>query len=119
LNISVHQAKKLSLEAMGRLVQASEEIRFEGTNRQQVYGWVERLLVQQKYTVQGERARGLIRRYIETMTGLSRAQVTRLIGRYTASGRVQATDCRRHRFPSATRGPTSSCWPRSTRHTRP
>ena len=47
----------------------------------------------------GKAARGLVRRYIEKMTGLSRAQVTRLIARYTASGRVQATVYRRRRFP--------------------
>ena len=33
------------------------------------------------------------------MTGLSRAQVTRLIARYTAGGRVQPTVYRRRRFP--------------------
>jgi len=32
------------------------------------------------------------------MTGLSRAQLTRLIARYTASGRVQVTVYRRRRF---------------------
>jgi hypothetical protein len=32
------------------------------------------------------------------MTGLSRAQVTRLIGRYMANGRVEARAYRRHRF---------------------
>jgi transposase InsO family protein len=48
--------------------------------------------------VQGKAARGLVRRYIEKMTGLSRAQVTRLIARYTASGRVQVTVYRRRRF---------------------
>ncbi len=35
-----------------------------------------------------EYTRGLLCRYIERMTGLSRAQVTRLIARYTASGKV-------------------------------
>jgi hypothetical protein len=39
-----------------------------------------------------------LRRYVEKMTGLSRAQVTRLIQRYTSSGRVEATVYRRHRF---------------------
>jgi transposase InsO family protein len=99
LNISVHEAEKLSLEAIGRFVEASEEIRFEGANRRQVYGWVERLLVQQEYALQGKAARGLVRRYIEKMTGLSRAQTTRLIARYAASGRVEATVYRRRRFP--------------------
>jgi transposase InsO family protein len=100
LNISVHEAEKLSLEAIGRFVEASEEIHFEGANRTQVYGWVERVLVQQEYAHQGKSARGLVRRYIEKMTGLSRAQTTRLIARYAASGRVEPTVYRRRRFPA-------------------
>jgi transposase InsO family protein len=99
LNVSVHQAEKLSLEEIRDFVAASEGIRFESANRRQVYGWVERLLVEQEYAQQGKVARGLLRRYIEKMTGLSRAQVTRLIARYAASGRVEATVYRRRRFP--------------------
>lgn len=95
----MHEAEKLSLEAIGRFVEASEEIHFEGANRTQVYGWVERVLVQQEYAQQGKSARGLVRRYIEKMTGLSRAQTTRLIARYAASGRVEPTVYRRRRFP--------------------
>jgi len=95
----VHQAEKLNLEGIRRFVEASEEIRFEGANRGQVYGWVERVLVEHEYAQQGKGARGLLRRYIEKMTGLSRAQVTRLIARYAASGRVQPTVYRRRRFP--------------------
>jgi transposase InsO family protein len=99
LNISVHEAEKLSLEAMSLFVEASEEIRFESKNREQVYDWLERVLVGQEYAKQGKSARGLVRRYIEKMTGLSRAQVTRLIARYSATGRVQPTVYRRRRFP--------------------
>ncbi len=83
---------------MGLFVAASEDIRFESKNREQVYGWLERVLVGQEYAQQGKAARGLVRRYIEKMTGLSRAQVTRLIARYTATGRVQPTVYRRRRF---------------------
>ena len=54
----MHEAEKLSLEAIGRFVEASEELRFEGENRQQVYGWVEQVLVQQEYAQQGKAARG-------------------------------------------------------------
>ena len=95
----MHEAEKLSLEAIGRFVAASEELRFEGENRQQVYGWVEQVLVRQEYAQQGKAARGLVRRYVEKMTGMSRAQVTRLIARYTATGQVRPTIYRRRRFP--------------------
>jgi len=93
------------LESISQFVLASEELRFESENRQQVYEWVESVLVQQEYTRQGKAARGLLRRYVEKMTGLSRAQVTRLIACYTASGRVEVTVYRRRRFPQRyTRG---------------
>ena len=98
VNIRMDDAEKLSLESIGRFVLASEEVRFEATDRRQLYGWVERVLVGQQYAEQGKAARGLLRRYVEKMTGLSRAQVTRLIALYMASGRVQVTVYRRRRF---------------------
>ena len=95
----MREAEKLSLEAIGGLIAASEEIRFGSENRQQVYGWVDRVLVQQEYAGQGTAARGLVRRYVEKMTGLSRTQVTRLIAHCTATGQVRSTVYRRRRFP--------------------
>jgi transposase InsO family protein len=81
LTTSVHEAEKLSLDQIESFLKASEEIRFEGENREQVYSWVEQLLRQQQYQKQGRKGRGLLRRYLEKMTGLSRAQGTRLIAR--------------------------------------
>jgi hypothetical protein len=45
VNIRMDDREKLSLEAIGRFVAASEEIRFEAESRQQLYSWVERVLV--------------------------------------------------------------------------
>jgi transposase InsO family protein len=98
VNIRMVRAEELSLESIGRFVAGSEDIRFEAEDRQQLYGWVEQVLVGQQYGQLGKSARGLVRRYIEKMTGLSRAQVTRLIACYTATGRVQVTVYRRRRF---------------------
>jgi hypothetical protein len=58
LNISVHKAEKLILEAMVLFVEASQGIRFESKNREQVYGGLERVLVEQEYALQGKAARG-------------------------------------------------------------
>jgi transposase InsO family protein len=97
--ISVHEAEKLSLQAIEKFLLAAQEVRFEASQREEVYGWVERLLCQQEYARQGRRARGLLRRYIGKMTGLSRAQLTRLVSCYVATGRVRMKTSRRHRFP--------------------
>jgi hypothetical protein len=42
VNIRMDDAEKLSLEAIGQFVEASEDIRFEAQDRQQLYDWVER-----------------------------------------------------------------------------
>jgi hypothetical protein len=98
LKISVHAAEKLSLEQIRLLISASEGVRFESDTREQMYGWVESVLIEHGYAGQGKAARGLLRRYLEKMTGLSRAQVSRLIQGYTACGQVRVAEYRRHRF---------------------
>jgi hypothetical protein len=60
VNIRVDDAEKLSLEGIGRFVAASEEIRFKAADRQQLYGWVEQVLVGQEYAQQGNVARGRV-----------------------------------------------------------
>jgi len=97
--ISVHETEKLSLQEIEKFLLAAQEVRFEANQREEVYGWIERLLCQQEYVRQGRRARGLLRCYIGKMTGLSRAQLTRLVGRYVATGQVGKKATRRHRFP--------------------
>ena len=98
--ISVHETEKLSLQQIEQFLLAAKEVRFEASQREEIYGWVERLLCQQEYVGQGRRARGLLRRYLGKMTGLSRAQLTRLVGRYLATGRVRIKTSHRHRFPT-------------------
>jgi transposase InsO family protein len=82
------------------LLEASEEVHFQGKRRQEVYQWITLLLRQQSYRRQGKVVRGLLRRYVAKMTGRSRAQVTRLIGRYVEHSEVKESNHRRHRFQS-------------------
>jgi transposase InsO family protein len=98
LKISVREAEKLNLEQIQGFLEASEEVDFEGERREEIYGWMDGVLQFHSYRQQSRRNRGLLRRYAEKLTGLSRAQVTRLIGRYLQSGEVKETRYRRHRF---------------------
>lgn len=78
--ISGHESEKLSLQEIEQFLLAATGVRFEASQRKEAYAWVERLLCQREYARQGRRARGLLRRYIEKMTGLSRLPVpSRLI----------------------------------------
>jgi transposase len=98
LIISMKNGERLSLEQIRTFLAASEEFRFEANNREELYGWVTRTLVEQEYGGQKREAKGLLRRYVRKMTGLSRAQVTRLIGQYLESGVVKERNYRRNRF---------------------
>ena len=91
-------SEQLSLDQIQAFLQGSTGIEFQGTSRAEKYGWVEQILVQQQYLQQDRRGRGLIRQYMAKMTGLSRAQVTRLIGQYVQCGKVKVRRYRRHRF---------------------
>ena len=91
------QAK--SLEQIRALVAANSVVRFAGQRREEVYGWVERTLVRHEYAGLARPDKGVVRRYIAQMTGLSRAQVARLIAGYRGTGRVVVVPYQRARFP--------------------
>jgi transposase InsO family protein len=94
----MQDAEELSLEQIQALLEASEEVRFQGKQRQEVYDWMTRLMRQKGYRKQGKAVRGLLRRYMAKMTGRSRAQVTRLIGQYLKNSEVKEAVYNRHRF---------------------
>lgn len=90
----------MSLEQIRAFLEASDEVVFEAQDREQVYAWVERTLREQHWSELKRASRGLVRRYLEKLTGLSRAQITRLIRRYVAGECVQPKPYQRRRFPT-------------------
>lgn len=89
-----------SLEQIRALVSANRAVRFTGLRREEMYQWVERTLVRHEYAGLQRPDKGVLRVYIGQMTGLGRAQVTRLIGGYLETGRVILVPYQRTRFPS-------------------
>ena len=87
-----------SLEQIRAFLAGSDGVHFAGQRRDEVYGWTEGTLVQHQYSILSRVEKGLVRRYVARMTGLSRAQVTRLIHSYTDSGRVKAALYQRTKF---------------------
>jgi transposase InsO family protein len=87
-----------SLEQVRAFLAGSGEVRFAGQRRDEVYAWTERTLVRHQYAALGRREKGLVRRYVARMTGLSRAQVTRLIAGYADTGRVKVAPYQRRKF---------------------
>jgi hypothetical protein len=96
--ISVLGAEKLSLVEIEAFLAASDSVRFVGSSREELYKWVERVLCHHEYVLQKRREKGLLRGYVERMTGFSRAQSTRLIGGYVKAGRIVPKPSLRPRF---------------------
>ncbi len=90
--------EKLSLEQIQAFLEGSEEVVFEGRDRQEVYSWVNRTLQQQRYGELKRSGRGLVKRYLAKMTGLGRAQITRLVRMYQSGEEVKPKAYRRQRF---------------------
>jgi len=94
----MEDGEKQSLEQIRALVEASEAVQFQSLDRRDLYGWVSRTLRQQDYGRLKRGSKGLVRRYICKMSGLSRAQAARLIRYYQAGGEVKSRVYQRHRF---------------------
>jgi transposase InsO family protein len=87
-----------SLEQIRAFLAGGSEVRFAGERREEMYQWVEQTLVRHQYASLKRPGKGMIRSYIARMTGLSRAQATRLILAYRETGRVKAVVYRRTKF---------------------
>ena len=88
-----------TLKQVKQFVDSSQGIAFCGLNLKEKYQWMEEVLKKFKYQWLKRKGKGILRRYIEKVTGYSRSQVARLVGRYQASGRIRVTEYHRYRFP--------------------
>ena len=84
------QTERLStLEEVRLFVAGSAAVDFAGVDRGSMYEFTKRTLVRFDYGRLGKADKGLLRRYLAKATGLSRAQVTRLIKQHAATGRIE------------------------------
>jgi len=88
-----------TIEQVRGFLEGSEAVGFRGLTAQEKYYWVEEVLIRFKYHRLKRGEKGVIRRYMEKVTGYSRSQVSRLIAEYKRTGRLRRMQYRRHRFP--------------------
>ena len=91
-------SEAMSLEQIRAFLAGSGGFASRGCGATEVYAWVERTLVRHAYAGLGRSDKGVVRRYLARMTGLSRAQVTRLIAGHRKTGRVKAAAYQRTKF---------------------
>ena len=92
-------AEGMSLGQIRAFLEASDEVDFKARNKEDLYDWVNQTLRRLNYRKLKRSGRGLVRRYVAKMTGLSRAQTTRLLGTYLRGEELRPKPYRRRRFP--------------------
>ena len=93
----MNNQKLTTIQQVTEFLAGSERLEFKGISKAERYQWIERELVRFTYIQRGKADKGMIRRYLEKMSGYSRAQVCRLIKQYKKAGKI--TEKRGHTAP--------------------
>jgi len=99
MRLNMDDRKLRTLEQVKQFMESCRRIEFNGLNLKEKYRWTEEVLKKFKYPRLKKAGKGVIRQYIEKVTGYSPAQVNRLVWRYLQSGKIKPTEYRRHCFP--------------------
>ena len=99
MQLIMNDEKLTTIEQVKQFLAGSEVLTFQGVSIEERYRWIESALVRFTYHRLSRAEKGVIRQYLEKVSGYSRAQVSRLIRQYYQQGRLRKAGCKRHRFP--------------------
>lgn len=99
MTITMNDSPLKTIEELRYFLKSSTPLIFKGQKRTEIYEWVEDTIIKFDYQTLGKKDKGIIKAYLEKITGLSRAQITRLISKQRKTGKVTAIECNRHIFP--------------------
>ena len=85
--IDMEEARLQTVAQIKAFLDGTTEVAFRVPKAEQ-YGFIERVLNRHGYAMHGRADKGVLLRYLERMTGLSRQQVTRLVRQYCKVGRL-------------------------------
>jgi transposase InsO family protein len=100
MTFTMENLERLTLAEMQEFVEGNREVEFRIETRAAAYGFIETVLKAQQYRRLSKGQRGVVRRFLAKVTGLSRAQLTRLVGRWRRSRRVTGPPRYRPCFPT-------------------
>ena len=99
MTITMNDSPLKTIEELRKFLKSSTLLSFKGQKRDEIYEWVEDTIIKFDYHVLGKKDKGVIKKYLEKITGLSRAQVTRLISKQRKTGSVTVEKCNHRIFP--------------------
>lgn len=98
--IQIYDSRMESLSEIEQFLKGTETVSFkaDSATRIETYKWIEDVLVKFSYALSKKKTRGMIRWYIQKITGYSRAQTARCITKYQLTGRVKPKEYKRNSF---------------------
>lgn len=100
MTITMDDTQIKTLTQVQDVLASSSAISFTGVGRQERYQWIAGVLKRFDYVRLGRKGKGLLKAYLQRLSGLSRAQVTRLVSRWRTDGAIRPRRGHRHRFPT-------------------
>jgi hypothetical protein len=99
MTIRMENLERLTLAEMEEFVSNNPQVRCAVVGKEAAYEFIERVLKAQQYRRLSKGQKGTVRRFLGKISGLSRAQLTRLIQRWMRQRRIQRKPARRPSFP--------------------
>lgn len=100
MTVTMDDTQITTLEQVEQVLRNSQAIAFKGAAREQIYRWIEAVLKRFDYFELNRKGKGLVKTYIQRLSGLSRAQLTRLVLKCLLEGAIRPARAHRNRFPA-------------------
>ena len=98
MQFRMNNLDQLSLSEMEELLSSSRKVTWQTEDSAAKYSWIASVLKAQRYGKLGKREKGVVRRFLQKVTATSRAQLTRLIGQWTAVRQIVRLAAPRPKF---------------------
>src|SRR5258707_6396881 len=100
MTLRMENLEQLTLAEMEGFLTSNRHIQWSAAERESVYTLIEQVLKLQQYRRLSKGQKGIVKRFLAKVTGLSRAQLTRWIQRWMKTRRVERKPAQRPSFRS-------------------
>ncbi len=87
--LTIKQPNLRTVKEVRAFLDGTTPFDFKPQSREDTYRWTGKTLEQLRYKTLGKADRGTVKAFLEKVSGLSRAQVTRLISQHRKHGRIR------------------------------
>ena len=91
MTVDMDDSQITTLEQVRKVLGSSEALTFKGASQEERYAWIEAVLDRFGYFSLAKKAKGAVRAYLSRMSGISRAQVTRLTAKKLQAGSIKTS----------------------------